>query len=330
MAPSPSDNAPRWVSLSLILAGIYNLAWGGFVIVFPQAIFRLAGIAPPLYPGIWQCVGMIVGVYGIGYLIAARNPNRHWPIVLVGLLGKIFGPIGFVYAAATDQLPWSWGLTIVGNDLIWWAPFLAALYYAWRYHSNPRPKQTLTFEQAIRTMVSHRGATLDSLSRKSLTLVVFLRHAGCTFCREALADLQQQRDAIEKQGVSIAVVHMGSLLDATMLVEHYGLENVHRFSDPECVLYDAFDIERGSLLQVLGPEVWWRGLTTAFFRGHGMGPVQGDVFRMPGVFAVKDGAIVDQHPLAQSCDRPNYQEFAARVRTQFAEDSRREREAVSA
>ena len=41
-------------------------------------------------------MGMIVGVYGIGYLIAARDPRTHWPIVLVGLLGKVFGPIGFV------------------------------------------------------------------------------------------------------------------------------------------------------------------------------------------------------------------------------------------
>ena len=29
---------------------------------------------------------MIVGVYGIGYIIAAGNPYKHWPIIFVGLL----------------------------------------------------------------------------------------------------------------------------------------------------------------------------------------------------------------------------------------------------
>ena len=41
---------------------------------------------------------MIVGVYGVGYATAALDPSRHWPVVLVGLLGKIFGPIGFLSA----------------------------------------------------------------------------------------------------------------------------------------------------------------------------------------------------------------------------------------
>jgi hypothetical protein len=71
-------------------------------------------------PVIPQCVGMIVGVYGIGYLIAASDPLRHWPIVLVGFLGKIFGPIGFLAAGLRGDLPWSWGVTILSNDLIWW------------------------------------------------------------------------------------------------------------------------------------------------------------------------------------------------------------------
>ena len=46
----------------------------------------------PRYSFLWQCVGMIVGVYGVGYLAAAAAPLRHWPIVLVGFLGKSVWP----------------------------------------------------------------------------------------------------------------------------------------------------------------------------------------------------------------------------------------------
>jgi len=124
--------SPRrgWMSVVLIAAGMYNLIWGGAVVGAPSLFFDLVDLAPPRYPQIWQTVGMIVGVYGVGYLIAATDPLRHWPIVLVGFLGKTFGPIGFASALAREDLPLAFGATIVTNDLIWWPFFLAILLAA--------------------------------------------------------------------------------------------------------------------------------------------------------------------------------------------------------
>ena len=72
-------------------------------------------------------IGMIVGVYGVGYWVAAANPMVHWPIVLVGFLGKVFGPIGFAMALFNGQFPLKFGLNIIFNDLIWWVPFFIIL-----------------------------------------------------------------------------------------------------------------------------------------------------------------------------------------------------------
>lgn len=121
-----------WMSRVLWAAAIYNLTWGAFVVLFPLLPFQWAGMPPPNYPEIWQCLGMVVGVYGVGYAIAARAPLRHWPIVLAGLLGKILGPLGFLYAAQRGRLPWRACWTILTNDLIWWAPFAAILLAAYR------------------------------------------------------------------------------------------------------------------------------------------------------------------------------------------------------
>lgn len=127
------ESAPRWMSQVLWAAAAYNLVWGAWAIFFPTAIFRWANFDPmPAYPELWQCIGMIVGVYGIGYGIAAINPTRHWPIVLVGLLGKIFGPIGFVQAVLQERFPLRMGWTILTNDLIWWIPFTLILVHAYR------------------------------------------------------------------------------------------------------------------------------------------------------------------------------------------------------
>lgn len=125
-----------WAFWWLFAAGVYNILWGAAVVLFPGALFEFAGMEQPRYPQLWQCIGMIVGVYGVGYLAAARDHRRHWPIVLVGLLGKIFGPIGFAQAVIQGDLPPAFGITILPNDLIWWIPFSLMLRDALKYHSE--------------------------------------------------------------------------------------------------------------------------------------------------------------------------------------------------
>jgi hypothetical protein len=127
------DKAPAWAKQWLRAAAVYNLVWGGLVILFPHLLFDLCDMPRPNYPEIWQCVGMIVGVYGVGYWAAATDPRRHWPIVLVGLLGKVFGPLGFAVALWKGTFPPAFGLTILTNDLIWWVPFALILLDAYRH-----------------------------------------------------------------------------------------------------------------------------------------------------------------------------------------------------
>jgi hypothetical protein len=142
--PTPTTS-PFWMRLVLNTAGVYNLLWGAFVICFPMTLFRWADMPPINYPGVWQCVGMVVGVHGVGYLIAARDPFRHWPVILVGLLGKVFGPIGMLWAISNGQLPWQAGLACVTNDLIGWIPFGLVLYGAYKY--NHRLTLAVTIRQ---------------------------------------------------------------------------------------------------------------------------------------------------------------------------------------
>lgn len=130
--------SPAWMRRVMQIAGVYNLVWGAWVVLAPLSLFKILGVAESQWPNatgqaIWQCVGMVIGVYGIGYLCAAISPLRHWPIVLVGLLGKIFGPIGFVDAALIRQtFPTEFGWTIITNDLIWWVPFGLILWGAYK------------------------------------------------------------------------------------------------------------------------------------------------------------------------------------------------------
>ena len=65
---------------------------------------------------------MVVGVYGLLYWHAAWKLETAWPIIAVGLLGKVLGPIGMV-TSFSDDWPRRLGMICIYNDLIWWLPF---------------------------------------------------------------------------------------------------------------------------------------------------------------------------------------------------------------
>ncbi|MFM8539022.1 MAG: SelL-related redox protein [Planctomycetaceae bacterium] len=320
-APHPESHAradalaaPVWMSWWLVAAGIYNLAWGALTVLVPRWLFDLTGMEPPSYPFIWQCVGMIVGVYGIGYLAAARDPFRHWPIVLVGFLGKIFGPLGYVGGVLKGEVPPAFGVTLPTNDLIWWIPFGLILYHAFRANTDTARGTTAPdLATALREARTQDGESLAELSRAHPLLIVLLRHSGCVFCREAIADAARALPQIEAAGARLVLVHQGvddgSLRD---LATRYGIGQVARVSDPEKHLYRSLELSRGTLGQLFGPPVWWRGFE-ALVRGHGLGPLVGDGFQMPGAFLIKDGRIVAAYRHAHAADRPDYAGLACGV-----------------
>jgi hypothetical protein len=305
---------PRWARLWLLAAGIYNLVWGAAVVLFPRGLFELAGLdewttSPGLVP-IWQCLGMVIGVYGIGYLAASIDPFRHWPIVLVGLLGKIFGPIGFVWCASRGEIPWHFGVTILTNDLLWWIPFFLILRGAWRTHRDEddrSPAQPL--DEALRSARTQRGQTLETRSQETRLLVVCVRHFGCTLCRAELAELARRRSAIEATGAAIVVVHSSDPETAERFLAARGLAGIDHVADPDRLLYRALGLGRGTFLALLGPRAWLRG-GVEFLR-HGIGYPEGDPLQMPGSFLVHRGRVERAVRPASVADATDYCTLAA-------------------
>ncbi|HEY2881397.1 MAG TPA: hypothetical protein VGJ15_03165 [Pirellulales bacterium] len=114
--------ATRLFRIALALAGAYNLAFGIWAGFWPQKFFELFELEPPRYPEIWACLGMVVGVYGLLYWHAAWKPEQGKPIVTVGLIGKVLGPIGMALSIS-DRWPARLAMICVFNDAIWWLPF---------------------------------------------------------------------------------------------------------------------------------------------------------------------------------------------------------------
>ncbi|MEI8383116.1 MAG: hypothetical protein WCJ09_23560 [Planctomycetota bacterium] len=297
---------PGWVPRLLMFAAVYNLVWGAFVILFPTLPFRLAGMVPPNYPALVQGLGMIVGVYGIGYALAARDPVTQWPLVLVGLIGKLLGPIGFVYAASIGEFPWVSGLTIVANDLVWWLPFISILLHAARVSDSRLAVTESPLDEVLRRTRTVRGETLDEISHRQDLLLVCLRHSGCTYCREALADLARQSSAITAAGAYPVVVHMGTAADGEVMLRKFGCQGIDQVSDLGRHVYRALQLRLGTLAELAGWTTIWRTLFAGTIFRFGFGRILGSGLQMPGAFLIRDGRIVTAYRHRSSADRVNY------------------------
>ena len=91
--------------------------------MFPRLFFELVRIPAPADTALWQVLGMFVLVLAPAYWWMGRYPYDHRHFILIALLGKTFGPLGFVWSLATGALPPAFGWTILTNDLIWWPAF---------------------------------------------------------------------------------------------------------------------------------------------------------------------------------------------------------------
>lgn len=280
----------------LAIAGLYNILWGTIVVLFPLEFFNLTGMEVPNYPEIWQCVGMIVAVYGLGYIIAATDPFRHWPIILVGLLGKVFGPIGFLDAILRDRFTLEFGINIIFNDLIWWYPFGKILYDKYQDFLKPE-KAPFTKEDAIKKIIKDQGNHL----------IYFLRHTGCTFCKEALGNLSDQLSTVEKK-YKVTLITMSPESDFQNELEKLGLEKVKFLSDPDRNFYLSLGLKKGNLIEIFGPNVWIRGIK-AFFNGYGISALIGDGYQMPGAFLIEDFKITKSFYHKSSAELLNLKEF---------------------
>ena len=146
---------------------------------------------------------------------------------------------------------------------------------------------------------------LRSLDPESPALVVFLRSFGCTFCREAMADVASAKAHIHSEGAQIAFVHGGSPDEAAPWFSKYALGDVTVISDPELAHYRAFGLGRTKLQSLLAPGVWTRGAVCAL--SHGFGVQTAEMMRqLPGVFVIQNGAILREFRHTTPADRPDY------------------------
>jgi peroxiredoxin len=142
-------------------------------------------------------------------------------------------------------------------------------------------------------------------------MLIFLRQFGCTFCREMLQEVSENIAVINQKGLEPVFVHMSSDSFAKEMANVYRLQNCRFISDPEQIMYDAFNLKKVSTFHFLHPKNIYRLLHSAVVKGNLWGRVQGDGFQLPGIFIIKKNRIVSAFRHKLVSDKPDILNLAA-------------------
>lgn len=147
---------------------------------------------------------------------------------------------------------------------------------------------------------------LDSLYRDQPLVLVFLRHFGCTFCREHVAQLRLH------PSLNIVFVGMGDVEQTAAFRQ--AMRSPHPFiSDPDRVLYQAFGLGQGTGKQMFNARTFARGFG-ATLRGHWVGVPVGDPWQMPGVFLIEpDGHVSWEYRSVDASDNATAEEILSHL-----------------
>jgi hypothetical protein len=165
----------------------------------------------------------------------------------------------------------------------------------------------------LREFRTESGRTLLELVDESPVLLIFLRHFGCSFCRQTLDQVSSIREGIEGRGVRPVFVHLGSPERAKPYFDYYHLSDVERVSDPDASLYarPVFKLPKKSkFAHFLVPAVW-KGWLQGGLRKYGIGMIREDADQMPGVFFLRKRAIVRAFRYKTIADEPDYLKLIA-------------------
>ena len=303
-----------WMKALLITCAIYSIVWGILIITLPELLFTTNHIDAPNYLFLWQTIGATEVVLGLGLAIASRHAFKNWGIILMVILYKAIAS-GIYFGNAYDNTKL---LTLTNyifiDNIIWILPLIYILFKSYQYYISGDDYELDYFGSDAFTLdmfETSENLNLHEMTYKWPTLVVFLRHFGCTFCREAMQDIAKQRADIEKNGTRILIVHMLEDEDeAFEQLKHFGLEDLPTISDPEKLLYKKFQLRQGSLFEVFGIKVIVRGIYKGIIKGLGLGSPKGDPIQMPGVFLLHKGKTLKSFVHESAADRPKYIEIA--------------------
>jgi len=121
-----------WMRYLLRFAGCYNLVVGTSLMVFYHEMFKTLGLPKPSLIMYVQLTGMLVALFGVGYLLVASNPLLNRNLLLLGFLSKLLGSVVGTGYVLLGKMPPVFFVVLVFSDIAYLAPFWIILRRVYR------------------------------------------------------------------------------------------------------------------------------------------------------------------------------------------------------
>lgn len=285
--------------LILRLSAAIHTVYGLCLIIFPLQLQQTLKMQQPVYPELWQVLGIFYLVFGVGFFIASHDSAKHWPIVLLGFMAKLLITLGLITPILENKFSLALGLVVLISDIVWLVPFYFILESAYDEHTveDDSPKSFNELQSYVRTS---EGKTLAETSHQENVLLVFIRQFGCLFCRENVTEMSKFQNVINDKKLKLVFVHMGDPAYADEFFSKYFDHPVAHISDPGRHLYKSLNLKRGTFFQLFGPMTWLRGFWVTFIKGIFQGRTEGDPLQLGGIFILSRGQIVYEQKIPRA------------------------------
>lgn len=154
------------------------------------------------------------------------------------------------------------------------------------------------------------GTLRDQIGREP-TLLIFLRHIGCHFGRETIADLQKVSSQ-SNDYPNIVFVYEGTVAQGHKHL-HPLWPDAPFIADPTRYFFQAFGLQRGGIRELFDLPVWV-GTVRALFKTKAVLQRSGDFWQMPGAFLIQHDRILWQHHYRHAGNHPAWREVAQKIR----------------
>lgn len=300
---------PNWIPVALQGAGIFHFLLAAGLIFFTDTNLAIVENGFIEGPGsvLWlQVAGIGFAVLGLGYLVASFNTLRNSVALLMGIsayiCGIIFLFVHFGLSVFTDGLLAAMLVFMAGGLAL----LIGMLYGISKARYLP-PTLSHSYSEPLSKTLSRfrtqRGKSLLQLSNEQPVLVIFLQQFGYDFCHELLTDIRNKQEAIENRGARLVFVHLAKEEKAAAFFRKAGLENEHRISDPNAIMYQAFELEKTVFDQSGG----WRSHLLQRIPLIKLGRAKGGVRNMPGAFLINRSKIVKSYRHGQTSESPDFE-----------------------
>ena len=117
----------KWMKFLLRFVAAFNVGAGLFMLIGYHETYKIIGMEKPSISFPIQLVGILVGLFGVGYYLVVKNPIENRAVLMLGFWSKFLGSCLGTYYVVRGQLPLRFVVIYFFADVIYLPPFYLIL-----------------------------------------------------------------------------------------------------------------------------------------------------------------------------------------------------------